>query len=93
MAWLFQDPRQKKKLGDKCPWSVGFYDQEGRRKREKAGPARSSAEKLAHRIEEQIQAGTYASTRKRSWSDFRAEFEARSVSRKADATREAYRYA
>ena len=22
-AWLFQDHRQKQKLGDKCPWSVG----------------------------------------------------------------------
>ena len=29
-AWLFQDNRQKAKLGDKCPWSVGWFDRTAR---------------------------------------------------------------
>ena len=28
-AWLFQDHRQKQKLGDEAPWSVGWIDPEG----------------------------------------------------------------
>ncbi len=31
-AWLFQDTRQKQKLGDACPWSVGYYDPDGKKK-------------------------------------------------------------
>jgi hypothetical protein len=36
-AWLFQDHRQKQKLGDKCPWSVGWVDPDGKRKSKKIG--------------------------------------------------------
>jgi hypothetical protein len=31
-AWLFQDHRQKQKLGRKTPWSVGWIDTEGHRR-------------------------------------------------------------
>ena len=37
-AWLFQDHRQKVKLGeDKCPWSVGWIDPEGKRRSKRIG--------------------------------------------------------
>jgi integrase len=44
-AWLFQDARQKQKLGeDKCPWSVGWLDPNGRRRSKRIG-SKSMAEK------------------------------------------------
>jgi hypothetical protein len=36
-AWLFQDTRQKQKLGAKCPWSVGWFDAEGKKKSKRIG--------------------------------------------------------
>ena len=48
-AWLFQDTRQKQKLGDKCPWSVGWFE-DGRKRSKKVG-CRSMAEKFAQKIE------------------------------------------
>jgi integrase len=73
-AWLFQDPKQKAKLGDKCPWSVGWYDPEGRRKSKKIG-AKSRAEKFARTTEGQLLAGTYEHAAKKAWADFRREYE------------------
>ncbi len=57
-AWLFQDSRQKAKLGDKCPWSVGWYDLDGK-KRSKSIGCQSLAQKFARKIEGQLAAGTY----------------------------------
>ena len=35
-AWIFQDSRQKKSLGeDKCPWSVGWYEPGCKKKKSK----------------------------------------------------------
>ena len=48
-AWLFQDSRQKQKLGDNCPWSVGWFE-DGRKRGRKIG-CRSMAEKSARKIE------------------------------------------
>lgn len=73
-AWLFQDHRQKEKLCDKCPWSVGWIDPDGRRKSKRLG-SKSTAEKFARRIEGELAAGTYESCRRKSWSEFRTEFE------------------
>lgn len=77
-AWLFQDAKQKAKLGDKCPWSVGWYDPEGKRKGKKLG-AHSAAEKYRRKIEGQLAAGTYEKAARKSWSDFRAEYEERGM--------------
>src|SRR5262245_35532437 len=77
-AWLFQDPRQKAKLGDNAPWSVGWLDPDGKRKSKSIG-AKSRAEKLARKIEGQLAAGVYENTSRKSWADFRAEFEARGM--------------
>jgi integrase len=75
-AWLFQDHRQKKRLGDHCPWSVGWVDPEGRRRSKKVG-THSRAEKYARTIEGKIAAGTYFADNRKSWKDFRDEYERR----------------
>ena len=80
-------PRQKKKLGDKCPWSVGFYDQEGRREREKAGAPKILLKNLPIELKNKYRLALTRAGRKRSWSDFRAEFEARSLFREAKTRR------
>ncbi len=79
-AWLFQDYRQKQKLGDKCPWCVGFYDQEGRKKSRRIG-SRSMAEKFARKIEGELAAGVYQNPCRKQWSDFRDEYDAKILPR------------
>ncbi len=77
-AWLFQDHRQKQKLGDKAPWSVGWYDLDGKKTRKRVG-SHSAAVKHQRKIEGQLAAGTYESDRRKKWSDFRAEYEAKGM--------------
>ena len=75
-AWLFQDPRQLKKLGEKkCPWSVGYYDPDGKMRSKKIG-SRSLAEKFCRKVEGQLAAGTYKSVDRRDWAEFRKEYTA-----------------
>lgn len=85
-AWIFQDTRQKQKLGDKAPWCVGWYTPEGKRRSKRIG-SRSAAEKYARKIEGQLAAGTYSDTSRKSWADFRKEYEARIVPQLAPNTR------
>ena len=73
-AWTFQDSRQKKNLGTKAPWSVGWIDPEGRRKSKRVG-LKSAAVKYQRRIEGELAAGTYEHESRKQWSDFRVEFE------------------
>jgi integrase len=74
-AWLFQDNRQKAKLGDKCPWSVGWFDPAGRKRSKKIG-SKSMAEKYARKKEGELAAGLCRSGPERvSWAAFRAEYE------------------
>ena len=73
-AWLFRDSRQKKKLGDQCPWSVGWYDSDGNKKSKRIG-SKSMAEKFRKKTEGQLAAGTYEGNTRKSWADFRKEYE------------------
>jgi len=75
-AWLFRDSRQKAKLGDKCPWSVGWIDPDGKKRSKKIG-CRSLAERFARKIEGQLAAGTYQTAERVAWEKFRAEWEAK----------------
>lgn len=85
-AWLFQDHRQRAKLGDKCPWSVGFVDPDGKRKSKKVG-SKSLAEKVRKRIEAALLTGTYESESKpRTWEAFRAEYESKVLASRAAGT-------
>jgi len=77
-AWLFQDTRQRAKLGDDCPWSVGWYDPEGRKKSKRVG-SHSAAVKLSRKIEGQLAAGVYESRCRKSWREFRQEYEQRGL--------------
>ncbi|MGA2035799.1 MAG: site-specific integrase [Thermoguttaceae bacterium] len=74
-AWLFQDVRQKQKLGDKCPWSVGWFE-DGRKRSKKVG-CQSLAEKFAEKLQNQVEAGTYKSDSRKRWAKFREEWEAK----------------
>ncbi|MFO7907713.1 MAG: tyrosine-type recombinase/integrase [Pirellulaceae bacterium] len=79
-AWIFQDSRQRKKLGTKAPWSVGWYDPEGKKRSKRIG-SRSMAQKYARKIEGQLAAGTYETEQKTKWSQFRKEYETNIVSK------------
>ncbi len=86
-AWLFQDCRQKRKLGDeKCPWSVGWIDPDGRKRSKRVG-TKSNAEKYRRKIEGELAAGTYKHDVRKSWKDFRIEYEARIAIRKSAQSR------
>lgn len=92
-AWLFQDARQKAKLGaDKCPWSVGWLDPEGHRKSKKIGP-KSRAEKYARKIEGELAAGVYHNDSRKKWDDFVTEHEARILNSLRPASKESARIA
>ena len=89
-AWIFQDPQQKKKLGeDKCPWSVGWIDPDGNRKSKRIG-SKSNADKFRRKIEGQLAAGTYETQRQKAWAEFRKEYETKIVDKMESGTREAY---
>jgi integrase len=72
-AWTFQDPKQKAKLGDKCPWSVGWYDPQGKRRQKSVG-SKTSADKYCRRVEGDLAAGLYADRKRVKWSEFRKQF-------------------
>ena len=86
-AWTFQDGHQKKKLGDKTPWSVGWYDPDGKKRQKRIG-AKSLAEKFARKIEGQLAAGTYQTQSRKSWADFRAEYEVKIAAGMEPGTRQ-----
>ena len=86
-AWIFQDRKQKSKLGDKCPWSVGWYDPDGKRREKRIG-SKSLAEKFARKTEGQLAAGTYEGTGKKKWSEFIAEYRERGQPGATDGTRD-----
>jgi integrase len=76
-SWIFQDARQKAKLGAaKCPWSVGFYDADGQRRQKNIG-SKSMAEKFARKVEGELAAGLFDTSKQMAWSKFRAEYEAK----------------
>jgi len=57
-AWVFQDARQKQKLGaSKCPWSVGWYHPETRRRTSKTFGPHWRADKARREIAEALNAG------------------------------------
>jgi integrase len=75
-AWLFQDYRQKQKLGKDAPWSVGWIDPEGKRRSKRLG-SKTAAQKYARRTEGELAAGLYESQARKSWKEFRRDYEAK----------------
>ena len=85
-AWLFQDHRQKKKLGADCPWSVGWIDPDGKRRSKRIG-SKSRAQKFCRRIEGQLAAGVYQTHSRKQWAIFRTEYETKIAAHLATKTR------
>ena len=86
-AWLFQDSRQRKRLGDKAPWSVGWIDQDGKRRSKRIG-SKSQAEKYRRKLEGEMAAGLYKQSSRKSWKAFREEYKTKIMPRLAIRTRD-----
>lgn len=79
-VWVFQDGRQKEKLGARnCPWSVGWYDTNGRKRSKKIG-SKSMAEKYGRKLEGEFAAGLYQNESKVTWATFQEEYDRRVLS-------------
>ena len=78
-AWIYQDSKQVQKKGeDKASWYVGWFDPEGKNRCKSCGPGsrgHNLAEKEQRRIEAELLTGTYQSNAKKTWADFRREYE------------------
>ena len=57
-TWTFQDSERIAELGDRCPWSVGWYDPDGKRKRKAIG-SKSRRRSTPARLKGQLAAGVY----------------------------------
>lgn len=77
-TWVFQSATHRKRHGDAAPWSVGYYDPSGRRKAEVCG-SKSMADKKAARIAAKLIEGTYDDVSKKTWEEFRADYEANTL--------------
>ena len=85
-AWLFQDHRQKKKLGDKAPWSVGWVDPEGKRRSKRVG-SESMAKKFRRKKEGELAAGLCSTENRKQWKDFKDEFDKKIAAGMTPSTR------
>jgi integrase len=80
-AWLYQDDKQLKKVGpERASWYVGWIDPDGKRRCKSFGRG-AEGKKLAFQFQRKVEAelltGTYQSASKKTWAEFRAEFEAK----------------
>ena len=88
MAHLFQDSKQKAKLGSKTAWYVGWTDLAGKQRKKKVGP-KSMAKKFAIKVESDMIAGLCGENRM-TFKKFREKFEATVLPLKRPASRDAY---
>jgi hypothetical protein len=72
-AWLFQNYREKQKIGDAAPLSVAWIFK-GKRKTKKIG-SKSLADKFSKQIEARLNLGEYHEDSKKIWPEFRKEVE------------------
>jgi integrase len=91
-AWVYQDPKQVKKVGaERASWYVGWIDPEGKKCCKSCGPGPEgvrNAEKLKRKVEAELLTGTYRSAAKTTWDDFRAEYAERILAGLAVKTRD-----
>jgi hypothetical protein len=73
-AWIFQKTEQIEKLGaEAASWYVGWYEPNGRRKKNSCGPGgqgKKTAQRLARKIESELMTGTYQMKSSVLWDDF-----------------------
>jgi len=73
-VWLFQQNRDKEKLGVRAaPWYVGWY--EGARKRSKKVGTKTQARQYANRLETAVNADQFSGPSVVSWQQFRSEYQ------------------
>jgi integrase len=82
-AWVYQDAKQVEKYGEQAAaWCVGWYDPEGKRRCKSCGrgaEAKKNADRLRKNIDAQLLTGTYQNHEKKTWQEFRKEFQARVI--------------
>ena len=91
-AWVGQDSKQVAKYGtDRASHYVYWIDPDGRDRCKSCGPGKEGL-KLANQFQRQVEAelltGTYQTNLKKSWEEFRAEYDAKVVTGLAQRTRE-----
>lgn len=82
-AWVYQDDKQVKKLGAaKASWYVGWYDPAGKRRCQSCGSGvegKRNADKLRRKREADLIAGTYDDNSRKTWEEFRREYDAKII--------------
>ena len=80
-VWIFQYPADVRKKGAQiASWYVGWYDLNGRRHSESCGPGsrgKNKAEKRQRRLQAELDLGVHQPPSKKTWHDFRKEYEAK----------------
>lgn len=84
-AWLFQDSRQKEKLGGKCPWSVAWYDAAGKKRSKKVG-TKSVAEKFRQQTMGQLSLGLVTTQKRVKWTGFKEKYKSAGLTGLAEGT-------
>lgn len=78
-VWTFQDDKQVKKYGEaRASWYVGWFDPAGKKRCKSCGPGaegKKAAFKLRKKREAELISGTYQSNTKKTWTEFREEYE------------------
>jgi integrase len=94
-AWIAQRKGQVESMGaEAAPYYLYWIDPEGKQKSESCGPGatgKAKAERLKFKIEASLLEGTYGRQTDRTWSEFRAEFEAKIVPGLARRTQQGFR--
>jgi integrase len=94
-AWIYQDQHQVEKHGTKqAAWYVGYYDPEGKKRCKSCGGGafgKMQADKLRKKIEAELLTGTYKSSAKKTWTEFREQYEAKILAGLSPTTQDATR--
>jgi integrase len=80
-AWVYQDAHQVAKVGiDQASWYAGWIDPEGKRRCKSCGKGsvgQKKAEELRIKQQDRLERGTYQADVRKTWKDFRNEYEER----------------
>jgi integrase len=80
-AWVYQDDKQVKKHGEEAAsWYVGWIDPAGKKRCKSCGPGpagKRNAEKLRKKREAELLTGTYQANDRKTWEEFRQEYDAK----------------
>ena len=91
-VWTFQIKKEVAKKGaNKASWYIGWYDLAGKRHSESCGPGargKNQAEKRLRRIQSEMDIGVHLPPGRKSWAEFRAEYEEQILSGLARKTKD-----